>query len=81
MRSFLRPLVLCLAISASWSTAMAERNVNMILGARFLDEFWEPVDSQLSMGVNVDFGKKGWPIHLAVGVPTNNPVRPLDSGT
>ncbi len=68
MRSFLRFLALCLAISASWSAAMAERNANIILGARFLDEFWDPVDIQLSMGVNFDFGKKSWPIHFAVGL-------------
>ena len=69
MKSFLRLLVLCLAVSASWSTAMAESNANIIFGERFLGhEFWDPVDHQLSVGVNLDFGKEDWPIHLAVGL-------------
>jgi hypothetical protein len=55
--------------TAFMSTARAEGNANFILGLRLLDEeFWQPVDDQLSIGVNVDWGSVGDPIRLAAGL-------------
>ena len=48
--------------------ALAGGNANFILGQRGLDkDFWTPVNGQAVLGVQVDFGKEAWPLHLETG--------------
>ena len=42
-------------------------NVNFFLGAKSLDSTdWDPVDDHASFGVLVDFGKRDWPVNIAI---------------
>ena len=69
-----RPMCLFLLLMALALArpAFAGGNANFVLGGRQLDkDFWEPMDEQSVFQATVDFGKKGWPIHLAVGVGTS----------
>jgi len=44
-------------------------NTNFIIGAKALDkDDWEPVESQVEVGFNVDFAHRSWPFNLAVGI-------------
>ncbi len=64
-------LVICVLLAGTIAPALtrAEGNVNFTLGLRELDDdFWHPVDDQLSLGVNVDWGRPGWPVRLSVGL-------------
>ncbi len=64
-------VVICALLAGMIAPALtrAEGNVNFTLGLRELDDdFWRPVDDQLSIGVNVDWGRPGWPVRLSVGL-------------
>ena len=51
------------------SLARAEGDVNFTLGLREVDDdIWHPVDNQLAVGVNVDWGRPGAPVRLSVGL-------------
>lgn len=44
-------------------------NVNLFLGAKFLDDDdWEPVDEHMEGGIFVDFKPNSWPLSIAVGL-------------
>lgn len=44
-------------------------NTNLTIGAKALDkDDWEPLESQTEMGLNVDFGKKTWPLSIDIGL-------------
>lgn len=48
--------------------AVAGGNANFLLGSRTLgdEEFWGRDQDQTAAGVIVDFGRQGWPIHIAL---------------
>src|SRR5262249_6274362 len=50
---------------ASADTDM-EGNVQFLVGQRYLDDFWKPLNDQPMFGVEVDFAPKGSPIHVAL---------------
>jgi len=51
----------------SYATNDWTGNINFVYGSKSLDkEDWRPLESQSQSGLAVDFGKKNWPIHLAV---------------
>jgi hypothetical protein len=44
-------------------------NTNLTIGAKALDnDDWEPVESQVELGLNVDFAHKSWPFNFAIGI-------------
>jgi hypothetical protein len=44
-------------------------NANLTIGAKSLDnKDWEPVESQVELGFNVDFAHKSWPFNIAIGI-------------
>ena len=68
-----KTLLLALAVMASLVIgsipAVADGNVNFILGGRGLDEdFWAPNESMSAFGVNIDFGPDDWPVRIAIGL-------------
>jgi hypothetical protein len=69
MSRAIKLFVAAAAFAAFCAPAVAGGNANFALGVRTLgdDDFWEPVEEHLVLGVTVDFGKEGWPIQLAVG--------------
>jgi len=69
MKNLHRWLAVCFVLGALSVPAWAGGNANFVLGGRALDEdFWSPVDSQAVVGVTVDFGREGWPVHLETGI-------------
>lgn len=56
-------------IAASLAPALADGNVNFVLGSRSMsdDDNWGDLDTQDAFGVNVDFGVADWPVRLVVG--------------
>ena len=51
------------------SLTWAEGDVNFTLGLREVnDDIWRPVDNQLALGINVDWGRPGVPVRLSVGL-------------
>lgn len=68
MKTFLRYLLAAPLLALCAVPALAGGNANFFLGSRGLDkDFWSPINSQAAFGASVDFGKKGWPIHLETG--------------
>ena len=60
------PVALSLAESAGALAGESSGDVNFILGQKLLNqEDWEPVEAQDEFGVEVSWGKKGWPIQIA----------------
>ena len=56
--------VICAAFSplhAEW-----DGDLNVVLGAKLLDDVWKPVDSQPSFGLMADARQSDWPLNLAV---------------
>jgi hypothetical protein len=44
-------------------------NTNLTIGAKALDKHdWEPVESQVELGLNVDFAHRSWPFNFAIGI-------------
>jgi len=58
---------LCLILSIP-SLAMCENwtgNINLLLGAKVLDEDeWEPVEEHSEVGISCDFRQENWPISI-----------------
>jgi len=70
MRRALKGIVLAagvLAAGCAWATEM-EGNVQFLVGQRYLDDFWKPLNDQPMFGTEVDFAPKGSPIHVALAV-------------
>ena len=62
-------VVLSVAVVMSGSLSRAEGNANILYGIRFLGDSWTPLDVHLSVaGIDVDFGRKDWPLHLTIGL-------------
>ena len=60
-------LALGLIVPSAYAEGQWEGNTNFFLGGKSLDkEDWEPVEQQGEFGVMVDFGKQGWPVHIAI---------------
>ncbi len=63
---------LLLALVSAWaapSIARADGDVNFFLGQKFLDKGdWDPVYNQPELGAEITFGKKGWPVQIAIDV-------------
>jgi opacity protein-like surface antigen len=55
-------------------------NANVFLGARGMndDDEWEPVDTQGTAGLEVDFRPKAWPVNLVVGLRGSRAEDELD---
>ena len=71
MRRHVNTLIFALALAAAFAApAVAGGNANFILGSRTMSsgDDWEPFESQVLFGANVDFGKEGWPIQMVAGV-------------
>ena len=70
MRNQAKYLLWSVMTFALVAPAFAGGNANFVLGSRRLNnkDFWEPTEDQGVLQATVDFGKQGWPIHLAVGV-------------
>lgn len=69
MPNDLRKLILAFAMILLATPALAGGNANFVLGKRGLDkDFWTPANGQAVLGVQVDFGKMSWPIHLETGI-------------
>ena len=67
MNRILIPLALVFALVPGWATA--EGNVNFILGGRALDDdFYRPTEDHGAFGIDFDFGKDSWPVHVAIGL-------------
>jgi len=64
--------LLCLVFmmpAPSWSAGDWTGNVNFTLGVKALDDDdWEPVEDQVELGINVDFGRIEWPINIAIAI-------------
>lgn len=65
--------------------AFAGGNANFVLAGRGVDErFWAPTEDHGTFGVTVDFGKKSWPVNIALGLhgsaASEDRVRPIDLG-
>jgi len=76
-------LVIALGVVAACCAGAAEAggNANFVLGARGLDEdFWSPDEDQGVLGVTVDFGRRGWPIHLAAGTAASGAEEHVSGG-
>lgn len=62
--------VLALAVLVP-SAARAEDmsgNVQFLVGQRYLGDFWKPLDTPMTFGVNVDFAPESAPVHVALGM-------------
>jgi len=71
MKRWLGFTLVALAAVAVIAPARAEDvNLNFYpIAPRYLDkDFWDPIETQYSFGGTVDFGKAGWPLHLAFGL-------------
>jgi hypothetical protein len=56
-------------------------NANLVVGAKALDkDDWEPIESQVELGLNVDFAHKSWPFNFAVGILNSSGDKNNDSG-
>ena len=67
MRRPLRVIVLAAGLLAAGSAwADMEGNVQFLVGQRYMDDFWKPLDRQPLFGVAVDFAPKGSPVHVAL---------------
>lgn len=43
-------------------------NVNFFLGAKALEDEWEPTEEQTEFGVEIDFRQKDWPVNIAIDI-------------
>lgn len=67
MKRILIPLALAALLAPGW--ALAEGNINFILGGRGLDDdYWRPAEDHGVFGINFDFGKDAWPVNIAIGL-------------
>ncbi len=41
-------------------------NVNFFLGAKALEDEWEPAEDQVEFGVEIDFRQQSWPVSIAI---------------
>lgn len=57
--------VLSLAGTARAASQPMVGNVQFLVGQRYLDGYWKPLDRQALFGVEVDFAPKGSPVHVA----------------
>jgi hypothetical protein len=68
MRRFPAAALLLLALIVCAAPTLAGGNANFLIGARSVgdEDFWGDNQDQGVAGVMVDFGKEGWPIHIAL---------------
>jgi hypothetical protein len=59
---------LALLLTSGGVSHAMDGNVHFFLGQRDLGGEWDPVDTQVASGVQVDFGQPSWPVHLAFGL-------------
>jgi hypothetical protein len=60
--------LMCFASNQSYAAGDWTGNANIGFGSKALDEDdWKPMESQPEFGLDVDFGKKTWPVHIAIG--------------
>jgi hypothetical protein len=67
---FVSGLLLLITFFSSQSFAANEWNVNtnFVIGAKALDKTdWEPVESQVELGLSIDFAPKSWPFNIEIG--------------
>lgn len=43
-------------------------NVNFFLGAKALEDEWEPAEEQTEFGVEIDFRQQDWPVNIAIDI-------------
>lgn len=68
VRNPLRGLLVGLLLLSSWSLAHAGGNAELSIFNRWLgSDIWSSGSSQLGIGLNLDMGRKGWPVHIAGG--------------
>ena len=41
-------------------------NINVFLGAKALEDEWEPAEEQSEFGIEFDFKQDGWPVSIAI---------------
>jgi hypothetical protein len=69
MRRALKVIVLVAGLFVAGSaSADMEGNVQFLVGQRYMDDFWKPLDRQPMFGVAVDFAPKGSPVHVALSI-------------
>jgi hypothetical protein len=76
----MRRALVGIAIAAGLCAAAPARadmdgNVQFLVGQRYLDDFWKPLDEQPMFGIAVDFAPKGSPIHVALSVSGSDEKR------
>jgi len=71
-RRVLAKSLIALVVASLGGAVLAGGNATFVLGVRSLDEDdWDPIETQRLGGTTVDFGREGWPVHLAIGVYTS----------
>lgn len=68
MRRYLAVVLTAFLVAAGTLPALAGGNANFLLGVRNAgsEEFWGDDQDQDAVGVMVDFGRAGWPIHICL---------------
>ena len=68
MRKPLSAALVVLIAGVCGAPALAGGNANFLVGGRSVgdEDFWGDNQDQTASGVIVDFGKQGWPIHIAL---------------
>lgn len=63
-------LISIITIAGSQNSAFGQSdwtgNVNFFLGAKALEDEWEPAEEQTEFGIEVDFRQKSWPVNIAI---------------
>ncbi len=59
-------LAFVLVVPSAYAEGDWTGNLNFILGQKTMDGDWDPVDEQGLFGINIDFGKRSWPVHMAI---------------
>lgn len=64
--AFIATFVFLTSFAASAANAEWDGDLNVVLGAKQLDDEWEPLDSQPSFGLMFDARQEDWPLNLAL---------------
>lgn len=68
MSRTLSTAVMVLVTSSLVSPALADGNVNFMVGLRSLEgDVWDTLDDQILFGAMVDLGDADWPVHIEIG--------------
>lgn len=59
---------LVVALCAAPALAEMKGDVHLLLGKKWMDSDWEPVDKPMEYGIGANFGGVDWPVMIAVDV-------------